>query len=369
MTARILLAPESTTASSATTTSSVSTASTTKVVRLELLTESRAEVAERCKREEKLRYVDGLIPRTIAEGMRFGTLGHHALEAWWKACTLDPPIGNERLVDAIMAARTKATPASDAFEVAKLEALLEGYDARWGAEQFEVLGVELEFRAPLVNPATGAPSRTFERAGKMDVVARQAGRVVIIEHKFPGEDIAPGSVFWSTLRIAGQSSGYIRGAESLGYRDVAGVIYDAVRRPALEPLKATPVEQRKYTKATKTEPSRLYANQRERDETVDEYRNRVRADIAENPDKYYQRGTVVRLERDLLEHDGERWFLGQTLREHHRLGLAPRTVGACRRYGSMCSYFPLCCGEASADDYARAEWAHPELSQNPKEEG
>jgi hypothetical protein len=292
--------------------------------------------------------------------------------------------------------------------------MMEGYNARWAGEQYEVLGVEAEFRAPLTNPETSARSRTFDRAGKVDVIARDAaGHKLIVEHKTSSEDIGPGSSFWARLRMGGQAAGYIRGAESLGHQ-VEGVLYDVARKPDLRPYKATPVEQRTYTKPKyrqctvckkKGSPppphvdaengpeciedpnggakrvictdagGQLYAGQREADETVDEYRDRVRAAIAEDPERYYQRGMVVRLEAQLAEADAEMWQLGQTLREVHRLGLAPRNTDACQRYGRTCNYFAICAGEASADDerYVRLQFPHSELSPhfaaNPKEEG
>lgn len=311
------------------------------VAGLQLLTESRAQTWRRCKREERLRYVEGLFPRETAEALRFGTLGHHALEEWWRGID-----GTERLGCALAAIiGERATPESDPYEIARLEALVIGYDLRWKAERYEVLGVELEFRAPLVNPETGAASRTFQRAGKLDVMARDGEGDIIIEHKFSGEDIGPGSTFWARLRIGGQSAGYIRGAEALGYKP-RGVLYDVVAKPRLKPLQAN--------------------TRRAAPESVDEYQKRVLADIAENPDKYYQRGLVVRLDDELAEHDQEMWQLGQEVREHHRLGLAPRNTDACHRYGSMCCFFPLCAGESSPDEYQHAEWVHPELI--PKEE-
>lgn len=366
-----------------------------------LLTESRAQLARRCLREEKLRYIDGVVPAGGDEALRFGTLWHHGQEAWWGKTQLP-------LITAKQAMQDSATPETDAYELARAEAMMEGYDARWGGEAFEVLGVEVEFRAPLINPETGARSRTFERGGKLDVVVRDAhGRKLIIEHKSSGEDIGPGSSFWARLRMGGQAAMYIRGAEALGHQ-VEGVLYDVARKPDLRPLKATSLGERKYTKAryrqcaickkkgTPPPPhldnengeeciedpeggskrvvctdagGQLYAGQRDADETVDEYRDRVRAAIAADPDRYFQRGLVVRLEAQMAEADAELWQLGQTLREAHRLQLAPRNTDACQRYGKTCAYFALCAGEASTDDprFTRLGWVHPELTK-PKEE-
>ena len=107
----------------------------------------------------------------LAEPLRFGTLGHIGLEVWW-TLTDAGELQHTRLAAALAALRRHGAPESEPFELVRLEELLRGYDARWAGERYEVLGVELEFRAPLINPETGAKSRTFQRAGKV----RRAGR-------------------------------------------------------------------------------------------------------------------------------------------------------------------------------------------------
>ena len=109
------------------------------------------------------------------------------------------------------------------------------------------------------------------------------------------EDIPPGSPVLERLTLDLRYSTYIEAAKSLGY-PVDGVVYDVLGKPKQKPLQATPVEKRKYTKPTKKEPApRLYANQRDRDETAEEYGRRLLEAIAEAPDRFYQRQKIVRL--------------------------------------------------------------------------
>lgn len=69
-------------------------------------------------------------------------------------------------------------------DLIRAESMIELYHARWSEEPLRTLAVEVEYRAPLVNPATGASSRTFQRAGKIDAIAEDAeGRVWLVEHK------------------------------------------------------------------------------------------------------------------------------------------------------------------------------------------
>jgi hypothetical protein len=186
----------------------------------------------------------------------------------------------------------------------------------------------------------------------------------VCETKTSSEDIGLGSVFWQRTRIDIQNSMYIAALRALGH-DVLGVIYDAIRKPDQEPLKATPPESRKYTKPTKNDPvSRLYANQRETDETPEEYGARCLAAIVANPEKFYQRGVVTRLESERYEAAQDIWQTAQTLRDARRLKVFPRNPDACMQWSRACDYLSVCCGEASIDDpvlFQKEEKKHTEL--------
>lgn len=175
-------------------------------------------------------------------------------------------------------------------------------------------------------------------------------------------------MFWKRLVMGLQPSIYIPAAKSVGY-DVIGALYDVLRKPDLHPLKATPLESRKYTKPTKKEPaSRLYADQREVDETPEEYGARCLAAIMVDPDKFYQRATIVRLEADRRESAQDVWQTAQTIRDARRLKLYPRHPDSCVQWSRVCDYFSVCAGEASIDDpvlFARQEKKHAELDASP----
>ena len=68
---------------------------------------------------------------------------------------------------------TPTPTAPNQFDLVRAEVMLAGYDARWGSHQYVVLGVEQEFRAPLINPDTGHASRTWTLGGKLDVRVRE----------------------------------------------------------------------------------------------------------------------------------------------------------------------------------------------------
>jgi hypothetical protein len=219
----------------------------------------------------------------------------------------------------------------------------------------KTVAVEQEFRIPLVNPETGAESKTWQLAGKLDGLVRdEQGRLFVLEHKTSSADIGPGSDYIARLRLDGQVSMYLRAAREMGHGEPAGVLYDVIGKVALRPYK-------KSAEIKLKKDGTPYANCRLEDETPDEYRARVAEHIAANPDDYFQRVTVVRLEDELREFERELWQMGSIMRDAVRTGIAPRNPDACSRYGSMCSFWPVCSGETSQDSYPRGA-AHSELA-------
>lgn len=314
---------------------------------MQLLTHSRLRSQRACQRLHHLKYNLGYRATREADALRFGTLIHRGLEAWFTSpgCRLEAALNAIHLEPA------------DPFDLARATVLICGYDERWGSVEFETVAVEVPFRAPLVNPATGKPSKTFALAGKIDAVIRMDGRLLLVEHKTASEDIGIGSDYWKRLRLDGQVSLYFDGAAALGY-EVEGCLYDVLRKPALRPLTATPADQRKYKKD-----GTLYANQRLEDETPAEFQARLVEAVAEDPSRYYQRGEVSRLDAELDDARHDRWQLGRQIREGQILDRYPRNPEACVRFGT-CEFFGVCAGECSLDDptlYRKLDDVNPEL--------
>lgn len=302
-----------------------------------LLTASRLRVARACRRQHRIEYILGYRPLEDAAALRFGSIIHKCLEAWWLM-----PKGM-RLASAL-----GALPADiDPFDRARAVAMMTAYDARWGLETYEVLGVEVEFETELRNPSTGRPSSVWDGlSGKMDVLVKDvAGRTLIIEHKTTTGDVGPGSDYWKKLRMDGQISVYFEGARSLGH-SVSGCLYDVLAKPQLRPYQ--PGKTRKEA------------------ETPQEFLVRLTEAYAEDPGKYFQRGEVARLESEMTEALQDIWDLAQELHEAEKAGRAPRNPDACNRWNRMCQWFEVCTGTASLDDpqrFKRLNEVHPELSQ------
>lgn len=357
-------------------------------VSLPVISNSEMKTFRACRRLHHLKY--DLLYRSAVESdaLRFGTLFHVGLEAWWcaKRDGLADPLASA------LAAMAAAQGEPEPFELVRAEELMRGYHCRWSDEPLEVVGVEVEFVTPIVNPATGAASKTYVLGGKIDALASIDGRLVTVEHKTSSTDIEPGSDYWRHLRLDVQIGTYMVGARALGH-EPAECLYDVIGKPSMRPRKATPEELREYTKGKPEracsgcrgkgvsagvqcekcegigrlpeELPRLHANQRETDETIDEYRLRVRTHIAENPDRYYVRGTIVRFEEEEADDAYDRWATVREVAEARRLKRHPKNPDACFSYNRYCDFHAVCTRTASLDDptrYRRAETAHEELS-------
>lgn len=333
---------------------------------MQLLTHSRLTTIRSCLERHRLRYVLGLVPQDVALELILGTLVHLGLEVRWR--TFD--------IDAALEAMTHGD--IDPFERARAMQMVRAYHYRWAhdADEYDVLGVEEEFRAPLINPATGGRSKTWRLGGKLDVRVRErrGDRVLVVEHKTTAEDITQGSAYWRKRVLDSQISLYHDGARALGH-DVAGCLYDVLGKPDLRPKLATPVESRRYTKGKRckackeqpvqcptcfeAEPSRLDARQRLEDETVDEFADRVGAELADRPELYFARGEVARLGAQLDRHRLDVWNQAK-----RAAGPVDRNPDACVRGRMVCPFLSVCCSEVSEDAFERTARIHPELSSD-----
>lgn len=260
----------------------------------------------------------------------------------------------------------------DPFELVRAEEMLLGYSATYWSAPYDVLAVEQEFDAPLVNPDSGESSKMFRLAGKVDCILREraTGYDVLLESKSTSEDCSDGSPYWLRTLMSPQLSTYMVGIRSLGYKPKK-LIWDVLHRPAHRPLEATPEDQRKYTKPTKAEPvPRLYANQREAPETPEEFRMRVRQSILENQSKYYNRGAPIMMGRDEQEAAYDTWYTSLAIDEGRITQRFPRNPDACSGFGnSPCTFLPVCSGGADVGDpfrYRKAASLHEELTIKPR---
>lgn len=329
---------------------------------MNLITNSRMRAFRTCARLHDLSYNDGWKPVLESEALRFGALMHQGLEAWWLAVSAAAMDEDSILVSAASVVNGLA---ADPYEGVRAEELLAGYHRRWlhDTTLYEVLAVEAEFRAPLVNPATWRESQTWRLGGKIDLLLKRRadGRTLVCEHKTTVEEIKDDTAhYWSSLALDHQISAYAIGAESLGHK-VDEILYDVIRKVGIRPFKETPNEVKKFTKA-----GALYANQHDHDETPEEYRARVRAEIESDPERYFQRRSIPRTESQIRDFMFDAWQQARTMHEQRLDGYSPRNPEACHRFGE-CRYWSLCSTgskpEAYPAEFVKVENVHQELKE------
>lgn len=311
------------------------------------LTSTRLAALRKCPRLHYYRFELGLARIRVATPLRFGRAFHKGLELRHGLFGQD----TQTLLSAVLvdyeAVPTWADPTDWAVERETLQGLLLGYFWRYGNDNVEPIAVEQTFEIPLVNPDSGAPSRTFTLAGRFDGIVRLGdGRLAVDENKTAGEDISSQAEYWLRLRCDGQISLYVLAARACGF-DVATVLYDVTRKPTIRLRKG---------------------------ETPAQYGQRLLADIGERPDYYFQRREVPRLEDELAEYRGELWQQAQLILETRRRAacLADPSRAWFRNVGRMtcsqCEFADLCLNAVHVDPaspppgYQLLADPHPELS-------
>lgn len=326
----------------------------------ELLTHSRLSCFRACPRKHFLRYELALAPEEDELALRIGTAFHAALEA--------ADIGRDP------EAAIRARGDLDAHDAAMVAAMFAVHRERWEGDTLEVVASELQFEIDVVNPETGSPSKLWRLAGKIDRIYRlPSGRLAVQDYKTTTEDLSSGSDYWLRLSLDQQMSLYVIAARELGY-DVQTILYDVTRRPQQRPHKATPLEERKYTeKASRLKDGSvrpagsLYANQREYDETPEEFAARVAETMRFDPAAFFARHEIARLEADLDETRAEVWQQQLALREAQRSSRWYRNPGSCVT-PYRCAYIPICAlhslnaGSPAPTGFKRLPSVHPELA-------
>jgi len=312
-----------------------------------LLTATSLSSLRRCPRQHYYRFEIGLSRLRTATPLRFGAAFHKGLELFHGLFGQD----TQTILGAVLADYEAVPDWADATEWAvereTLQALLLGYFWRYGSDDVEHIAVEQTFDLPLVNPQTGAASRTFCLAGKIDGIVRLPdARLAVLEVKTAGESIAPDAEYWLRLRCDAQVSQYVLAARAMGC-DAATVLYDVTRKPTI----------------------RLRQK-----ETPEQYGERLLKDIGERPDYYFQRREIPRLEDELAECRAELWQQAQlileTRRRAARLGDPSRAWfrNVSRLTCGYCEFANLCLNAVRVDPTAPPagfhvlEDTHPELA-------
>lgn len=175
-----------------------------------------------CPRRYELKYVRGSDPEFVPVALAFGTAFHEALAAYYQEIKVTgEPLRRDLLLDVFRTAWDRASSGPVPLQgddeddtagmvdrgVSMLHAFHEHAARR---ESVEVEAVEHGFTIALHDPDSGAPLEE-QLVGTMDLVLREAGILVVVEHKTAArrytEDQLRRDLQLSAYKVAARESG------------------------------------------------------------------------------------------------------------------------------------------------------------------
>jgi hypothetical protein len=159
--------------------------------------------------------------------LSFGSPIHECLEMWHRDGDAVAVLDH---VDRALVDRASDESMKADWHLAR--AMMSGYAHAYPTEDFDIVALEKTFEGRIVNPVTGAPSRSFTIAGKVDGIVRMrsTGEYHLLEHKTASQlDGDYLERLWTDLQVSLYCH-YI--AQCLGIR-ISGVIYNVLVKAKL----------------------------------------------------------------------------------------------------------------------------------------
>lgn len=312
-----------------------------------------------CRKACEWRYLKELVPVERDHNLDLGSVIHACLELWHRHRDL------ERVLNHI----NGAYPDRGGEEKQRADwhlatAMMKGYAARYSEEDFEVVELEKTFEGPIINPATGAASRSFTLAGKVDGIVKKDGQFFLIENKTASLiDSAYLERLWGDFQII-TYCWYVE--QTLGLR-ISGIIYNVLAKSKLRQRQGETNEEYQTRCAeliAKSKTGKTSAKQKMA-ETDEEFQGRLGEWYAQ-PDAFHREPLFI--SRDQFETLRlELWELTRSFLDARRRGIFYQNSSQCFTYGRPCAYFALCRSNGSQNvvdnSYHRVP-AHEELVEN-----
>jgi hypothetical protein len=287
-----------------------------------------------CRKAVELRYLQQLVPLERDRNLHFGSLIHECLEAWHQRRDLGEVLA---LIDRLCPNRLQEEGQRRDWHLAT--ALMNGYAARYAADDFEIVALEKNFEGPIVNPATGAASRSFVLAGKVDGIVRIGGEHFILEHKTSGQlDGDYLEKLWTDFQI----TIYAHYIEQTMDIPITGILYNVLVKAKLQQGKGETEEEFQTRRAellAKSKTGKTTAK-RKLPESDEDFQQRLAEKYAD-PEMFHRE--MLYLSRDRFEVlRAELWELTQAFLEAKRRGIFYQNTAFCFNYQRPCPYFALC---------------------------
>lgn len=289
----------------------------------ELLTYSRLRLRLNCPFAEHLRYDQHLAPKAFSAARLLGSAVHKGLET--------------DSIPKAMAVFDSALPVTQEqqndldMDKAVCRAMLE--EAREAFAPLPGLMPEQQFRLPIRNPATGAISRSYLLAGKVDGICTLEDETWLVEYKTAS---TVDRQYIARLRLDGQVTTYLYAMERVLQRPIAGVIYRIIRKPSIRQTQK---------------------------ETFEAYCNRLEADYRARPDFYFVEERLYRSREDMTLFEVELWDMTQRMLWERKKDIHHRNTARCTDFGT-CEYMPICLQEAGWEGLYEYKEANEELRED-----
>lgn len=301
---------------------------------LRISTYSMWSLFRNCRKACEYRYEIGLTSREKDPNLSFGSLIHDCLQLWHECRNLAAVL---ELLDRACAGRTADESVRRDWHLAR--AIMTGYVSRYPREDFTVVALEKTFEGPIVNPATGAASRSFVLAGKVDGIVRIGNDHYILEHKTASTiDADYLERLWTDFQIAIYSH-YVERALGI---PISGVIYNVLGKARLQQGKGETEEEYQARRAELIAKSKSGTTtaKRKMPESDEYYQARLAEKYADLT--MFHRETLY-LSRDRFEIlRAELWELTQAFLDARRRGVFYQNTSFCFNYNRPCAYFPIC---------------------------
>jgi hypothetical protein len=287
-----------------------------------------------CRKAVDWRYLQQLVPLERDRNLHFGSIIHECLQTWHQRRDIEEVLA---LIGRLCPNRLQDENQRRDWHLAT--AMMRGYAARYPAEEFEILALEKTFEGPIINPATGAASRSFVLAGKVDGIVRIGGEYFILEHKTAAQlDGDYLEKLWTDFQITIYAY-YIE--QTMGI-PITGILYNVLVKAKLQQGKGETEEEYQARRAellAKSKTGKTTAKRRV-PESDDEFQQRLEEKYADAEMFHREMLYLSRDRFDILR--AELWELTQAFLDARRRGVFYQNTAFCFNYQRPCAYFALC---------------------------
>ena len=287
-----------------------------------------------CRKAADWRYVQHVVPNERDGNLNYGSLIHDCLETWHRYRNLEQVLSliNQRCPDRAHDERQRRD-----WHLAT--AMMTGYVNRYSDEEFEVVELEKVFQGPIVNPETGAASRSFVLSGKVDGIVKIGTEYFVLEHKTAAMlDSSYLERLWTDFQITLYAY-YVE--QTLGF-PITGIVYNVLVKAKLQQSAGETEEEFEARRAellAKSKTGKSSAKRRT-PESDEEFQARLAEKYAD-PEMFHREKLYLSRDRfEILR--AELWELTQAFLDARRRGVFYQNTSHCFQYQRPCPYFALC---------------------------